>query len=86
MLASAVRSYLNRFAVALGKMAVVVTNNDSAYSTAFDLARHGVVVTVADHRDTIDRDLGAKARALGIEQICRHDGDRCARRQEPSTA
>ena len=69
MLASAVRGYLNRFAVALGKMAVVVTNNDSAYSTAFDLARHGVVVTVADHRDTIDRDLGAKARALGIEQI-----------------
>ncbi len=70
MLATAVRGYLNRFAVALGKTAVVVTNNDSAYGTAFDLARHGVFVTVADHRDTIDSALGAKARALGIEQLC----------------
>jgi sarcosine oxidase subunit alpha len=37
MLAGAVREYLNRFAVRPGRRAVVLTNNDSAYQTAFDL-------------------------------------------------
>ena len=50
MLASAVRSYLNRYAIAPGKRALVVTNNDSAYRTAFDLAAKGVAVTIADLR------------------------------------
>lgn len=67
MLASAVRSYLNRFAVAPGKRAVIVTNNDSAYGTAFDLARHGVAVTIADLRPTVNRALEAKTNALIIE-------------------
>jgi len=69
MLASAVRSYLNRFAVALAERAVVVTNNDSAYGTAFDLARHGASVAVVDHRDAMDRELRTKSTGLGIEVI-----------------
>jgi len=69
MLASAVRSYLNRFAVALAERAVVVTNNDSAYGTAFDLAREGTAITVVDQRDAIDRQLDTKSKALGIEVI-----------------
>src|SRR5205814_6175594 len=53
MLASAVRTYLNRFAVAPGKRAVVVTNNNSAYRTALDLADNGLAVTIADLRATV---------------------------------
>jgi len=69
MLASAVRSYLNRFAIVLGAQAVVLTNNDSAYDTAFDLARHGVRVTVADQRQTLNHALEAGSKALGVEVI-----------------
>src|SRR5580658_9870446 len=67
MLAAAVRGYLNRFAVGLAKRAVVTTNNDSAYATAFDLARHGVAVTVVDQRNAVRRELENKAKALKIE-------------------
>ena len=45
MLAGAVRTYLNRFAVKAGDTAVVFTNNDTAYRTAFDLRRAGVGVS-----------------------------------------
>jgi heterotetrameric sarcosine oxidase alpha subunit len=67
MLAGAVRTYLNRFAVSPGRRAVVVTNNDSAYRTAFDLARAGLAVTIADLRQDADAGLRARAAAAGIE-------------------
>jgi methylglutamate dehydrogenase subunit C len=66
MLASALRTYLNRFSVAPQKRAVIVTNNDSAYATAFDLAENDVAVTVAEHRSTLSGDLLARAAQLGI--------------------
>ncbi|MBC8037040.1 MAG: sarcosine oxidase subunit alpha, partial [Rhizobiales bacterium] len=66
MLASAVRTYLNRFAVVPEKRAVVVTNNDTAYDTAFDLAASGISVTVADHRKSIAAEILGKAASLGI--------------------
>ena len=66
MLASAIRSYANRFAVAPDKRAVFVTNNDTAYQAAFDVAETGVAVTIADHRTTIAADLTSRAAALGI--------------------
>jgi methylglutamate dehydrogenase subunit C len=69
MLAAAARCYLNRFAVACGKRAVVVTNNDGAYATAFDMAKNGVVVVVADLRRSVDPALVAKVRAQAIELI-----------------
>ncbi|HEY7761318.1 MAG TPA: sarcosine oxidase subunit alpha family protein [Burkholderiales bacterium] len=50
MLAAAARTYLNRYAVAIGRRVVVFTNNDSAYATALDLARNGVQVVVVDVR------------------------------------
>ena len=46
MLASAMRTYANRYAVAAGKSVVVFTNNDSGYRTARDLNAHGVAVEV----------------------------------------
>jgi methylglutamate dehydrogenase subunit C len=67
MLASAVRTYLNRYAVACGRRAVVLTNNDSAYAAAFDLAPRIESVVVADVRRAIDPSLAAKAASLGVE-------------------
>jgi methylglutamate dehydrogenase subunit C len=69
MLASAVRCYLNRFAVSPGRNAVVATNNDSAYRTAFDLAREGISVTVADLRPAINRSLEATSEALNVQRL-----------------
>jgi methylglutamate dehydrogenase subunit C len=66
MLASAVRTYLNRYGVAPKKRAVIVTNNDSAYQTAFELAEADVAVTVAEQRATLSGDLLARAAQLGI--------------------
>ncbi|MEI8179824.1 sarcosine oxidase subunit alpha family protein [Aestuariivirga sp.] len=66
MLASALRSYANRFAVVPDKRAVIVTNNDTAYQSALDLAAAGVAVTVADHRTNVSADILARAGAKGI--------------------
>ncbi|MBY5268494.1 sarcosine oxidase subunit alpha family protein [Spiribacter salinus] len=65
MTASAVRTYLNRYAVCPGRNAVVFTNNDSAYATALALADAGAKVTVADSRPT-PSDAAETARAAGI--------------------
>ena len=64
MLASAVKTYLHRFALAPASRAVVATNNDSAYQTAFALAEAGVAVTVAEARSVPSGDLLAQAAAL----------------------
>ncbi len=66
MLASALRSYVNRFAVAPDKRAVIVTNNDTAYDAALDLAAAGIAITVADHRTAVSADLLSRAGARGI--------------------
>ena len=51
MLASAVRSYVNRYGVAPGERAVVFTSGDDGWQTAEDLAKAGVmVVAVVDTR------------------------------------
>ena len=65
MTASAVRTYLHRYAVRPGRRAVVLTNNDSAYATAWALAEAGSDVTVADSRQTPGAAAEA-ARAAGI--------------------
>ncbi len=51
MLASAVRSCLNRYAVAAGSKVVISTTNDSAYALAADLLAAGIKVgAVVDAR------------------------------------
>jgi heterotetrameric sarcosine oxidase alpha subunit len=57
MLASAAQSYLNRYAVAIGRRVVVATNNDAAWYCAADLKRGGAEVTVIDQRTEIDSTL-----------------------------
>jgi sarcosine oxidase, subunit alpha len=71
MLAGAVRTYLNRYAVRPDR-AVVLTNNDSAYATALDLYAAKVGVTVVDTRPEAWGALPARARAAGIRVLAGH--------------
>jgi heterotetrameric sarcosine oxidase alpha subunit len=66
MLASAARTYLNRFAVLARRTALVATTNDGAWRTAFDLAAAGAEVTVADLRAEPAAALLTEASRLGI--------------------
>ena len=73
MLASAVRAYLNGHGVRLGDRAVIFTNNDSAYETAFDLASTGCQVSaVIDGRAAPPERLRARCGGLGIEVLSGH--------------
>ncbi|MDA3646808.1 2Fe-2S iron-sulfur cluster-binding protein [Saccharopolyspora indica] len=68
MLASAVRTYLKRFAVLPGRDAVVVTTSDSAYLTAADLAAAGARVrAVVDTRPEPPQRLVELAESLGAQ-------------------
>ena len=67
MLASAVRSYVNQYAVRPGRRAVVFANTDTAYATACDLARAGALVHVVDPRSEPPSSLQGAARALGVD-------------------
>jgi len=69
MLASAVRSYLNRYAVAPAATAVVATNNDTAYRTAYDLAAAGIRVTVAELRRHVADPIRVRCQELGIDLL-----------------
>ena len=65
MMASAVSSYINRFAVAPGRRAVVFTATDSGWQTARDLTRAGVeLAAVVDPRG-----LPAPADMAGIRVV-----------------
>jgi sarcosine oxidase subunit alpha len=72
MLASAARTYVNRYAVRPGRRAVVFTNNDSAYRTALDLLRAGIGVSVIDLRASPQGSLPAEARVAGISILAGH--------------
>ena len=57
MLASAMRTYANRYAAAAGKSVVVFTNNNSGYRTARDMKTHGVhVEAIVDSRKESNAD------------------------------
>ncbi|PLP57090.1 sarcosine oxidase subunit alpha [Mesorhizobium loti] len=72
MLASAARTYLNHYGVAVGRNVGVYTANDSAYGAAIDLKKAGVnVAAIVDLRDNPSGTLIDQARAAGIEI---HDG------------
>ncbi|MEK0082998.1 sarcosine oxidase subunit alpha [Benzoatithermus flavus] len=67
MLASAARTYVNRYAVRLGGRAVVFTAHDEAYRAALDLARAGIeIVAIVDLRTAADGPLPTAARAAGL--------------------
>lgn len=73
MLAGAARTYVNQYAVRPGRRAVVVTNNDSGYDAALDLATTGVeVAAIADVREAPNEALVAAAGAIGIKVLEGH--------------
>ncbi|HSX76474.1 MAG TPA: glycine cleavage T C-terminal barrel domain-containing protein, partial [Shinella sp.] len=73
MLASAARTYLNHFGVAVGRKVGVYTASDSAYEAAFDLKRAGVTIAaIVDNRDKPGEAVLAEARKLGIEVLTGH--------------
>ena len=70
MLASAVSSYIHRFAVLPGKRAVIFTNNDSAYHTVLDIIdAGGEVALLVDSRQSLAGEIINAVRAKGVEVI-----------------
>ncbi|MCF1466314.1 sarcosine oxidase subunit alpha [Agrobacterium vitis] len=73
MLASAARTYLNHFGVAVGAKVAVYTAHDSAYEAAIDLKKAGVqVVAIIDCRRNPGAGVMADAQAAGIEVLTEH--------------
>ena len=67
MMAGAVRSYINRYAVIPGHRAVIYTNNDDAYKTALALHHAGVkVAAVVDQRPAPSSVLVSQVMQAGI--------------------
>ena len=67
MLAGAVRTYLNRYGVAVGQRVAIVTNNDSAYQCALDLHDVGInVAVIVDTRKDVDGPVQKEADGRGI--------------------
>jgi len=70
MLASAARTYVNRYGVQLASSAVVFTNNDAAYRVAIDLARAGIrVAAIVDSRTAPSGAMPRQVRDAGIDVI-----------------
>lgn len=73
MLASAARTYLNHYGVAVGRKIGVYTAHDSAYSAAIDLKRAGAdIMAIVDVRDNPQSAIVEEARALGIQVLTGH--------------
>jgi sarcosine oxidase subunit alpha len=72
MLASAVSTYIRRYAVLPGRRAVVFTNNDTGYDAALALRGAGATVIVVDARSEPSGSLSQRARAQGIEILPGH--------------
>jgi sarcosine oxidase subunit alpha len=70
MLAGAAQTYLERYGVRVGDRPAIVTAHDSAWHTAFDLAKAGArPAIIVDVRPSVDPALAEGARALGIATL-----------------
>jgi sarcosine oxidase subunit alpha len=70
LLASAARTFLNHYGVAVGRNVGVFTACDSAYGAAIDLKKAGIsVAAIVDWRDAPSGEAVDEARGLGIEVI-----------------
>lgn len=67
MLASAAKTYLHRFGVAVGRSVAVMATHDSGWHDAFALARGGVgIAGIVDLRTEVDPALFSAANELGL--------------------
>ena len=70
MMASAVRSYLNRFGVAAGRQAVLFTATNDGWRTAMDLTSAGVnVEAIVDTRRDVMPILIDAAKSIGVRTV-----------------
>ncbi|MCR6498175.1 sarcosine oxidase subunit alpha family protein [Shinella sp. CPCC 101442] len=75
MLASAMRRYLNRFGVAVGRNIAIFTNNDSAYALAAEAEASGITVAaIIDTRSTAPSWTGRARVLTGSEIIATQGG------------
>lgn len=65
--AAAITTYLNRYAVAVGKRVLLLTSNDHVYQGACDLARAGVKVVIADTRANGNPEWEKRARGANVD-------------------
>jgi len=72
MLASAVSTYLRRYAVVPGQRAIIFTNNDAAYDAAIALHEANIDVTIIDARLQPDGSYPALARSRNIPILPGH--------------
>ena len=73
MLSSAVRKYLNHYAVKCGNNAVIFANNDDAYETALSLHNKGVKIeAIIDIREGSQGDLVKRCKDLGLKIMWKH--------------
>ncbi len=72
MLANAVDTYINRFAVLPGRNIVFFTNNDSVYRVALNAADKGAEVIVVDTRREVSGELTGQLEAAGIKHFTGH--------------
>ena len=73
MMASAAATYALRYGALPGRRAVLLTNNDSGYRAALDLAEAGTTVAaIIDLRPEADAELTSHARQRGIELLPHH--------------
>ena len=71
MMASAVRTYVNRFGVTAGRRATLFTTSDDGWRTAFDLAAAGVrLAAIIDARRMVAPALMEAAKRIGTRVFC----------------
>jgi heterotetrameric sarcosine oxidase alpha subunit len=71
MMASAVRTYVNRFGVAPGRCAALFTTSDDGWKTAFDLAAVGIrVAAIIDARAVVTAALLGEAQRIDTRVLC----------------
>jgi methylglutamate dehydrogenase subunit C len=71
MMASAVRTYVNRFGVAPGRCAALFTTSDDGWKTAFDLVDAGVrVAAIIDARAVVTPALLGEATRIDTRVLC----------------
>jgi sarcosine oxidase subunit alpha len=73
MLASAARTYLHRYGVAVGRRVALMATHDSGYQAAFDLAEAGIeIAAILDARPEVAPSLVERVGALGITLLPGH--------------
>jgi sarcosine oxidase subunit alpha len=71
MMASAVRTFVNRFAVVPGQRAALFTTSDDGWKSAFDLAAAGVqVAAIIDARGIVPPELLKAAERIDTRVLC----------------